>query len=82
MKGIKTLSNQAFMQDVAAAMEEANRAPVVITEQGEPAFVLLSNREYQKLSRPVQSLVDRLSVEDDLDIDFEPLHFENQNPWP
>ncbi len=70
------------MQDVEAAMKEANREPVVIAEQGEPAFVLLSNREYQKLSRPGQSLVDRLSVDDDLDIDFEPLHFQNQNPWP
>ena len=80
MKGIKTLSNRAFMQDVEAAMKEANREPVVITEQGEPAFVLISNREYQKLSRPGQSRVDRLSVEDDFDIDFEPLHFENQNP--
>ena len=70
------------MQDVEAAMKEANREPVVIAEQGEPTFVLLSNREYQKLSRPGQSLVKRLSVDDDLDIDFEPLHFQNQNPWP
>lgn len=39
------------MQDAEAAMKETNREPVVITEQGEPAFVLISNREYQKLSR-------------------------------
>lgn len=70
------------MQDVEAAMKEANREPVVITEQGEPAFVLLSNREYQKLARPGQSLVKRLNVDADFDIDFEPLHFQNQNPWP
>lgn len=68
-----TISAREFNQDVSAAKREAKRSPVVITDRGQPAFVLLSIEEYQRLSARGDSLVDRLSMDDDLDVDFEAL---------
>ncbi len=68
-----TMSAREFNQDVSAAKREAKRSPVVITDRGQPAFVLLSIEEYQRLSARGDSLVDRLSMDDDLDVDFEAL---------
>lgn len=74
------MSARDFNRDVSAAKREANRAPVVITDRGEPAYVLLSIDEYRRLGERGVSLVDRLSMDDDLDIEFEPARIEFQVP--
>lgn len=67
------MSAREFNRDVSAAKREASRGPVVITDRGEPAYVLLSIDEYRRFSERGASLVDRLSMDDDFDIDFEPV---------
>ena len=74
------MSARDFNRDVSAAKREAARAPVVITDRGEPAFVLLSIEEYRRLSGQGESIVERLSMDDDLDINFEASHIELQVP--
>ena len=69
-----------FHRDVSAAKSEAAQGPVVITDRGEPAFVLLSIEEYRLLGEDGADLVERLSMEDDIDIDFEPLELELKVP--
>ena len=71
-----TMSAREFNQDVSAAKREARRGPVVITDRGQPAFVLLSIEEYQRLNAHGDDLVDRLSMDEDFDVDFEPLQLE------
>jgi PHD/YefM family antitoxin component YafN of YafNO toxin-antitoxin module len=66
------MSARDFNRDVSAAKREASRAPVVITEPGEPADVLLSNDEDRRMGERGATLVDRLSMDDDLEIEFEP----------
>ncbi|KAF0848816.1 type II toxin-antitoxin system Phd/YefM family antitoxin [Nocardia caishijiensis] len=66
-----TMSARELNQDVSAAKRAALQGPVVITDRGEEAFVLLSIAEYRRLRADSQDLVGRLSMDDD-DIDFEP----------
>ncbi|MEJ9078297.1 type II toxin-antitoxin system prevent-host-death family antitoxin [Gordonia malaquae] len=51
-------------------------SPRVITDRGEPAYVPLSIEDYRRLSEPEVPLVDRLSMDDDLDIEFESARIE------
>jgi len=74
------MSAREFNRDVSAAKRAANRAPVVITDRGEPAYVLLSIDEYRRMGERGASLVDRLSMDDELDIEFEPARIELQVP--
>lgn len=65
-----TMSAREFNRDVSAAKRAADTGPVVVTDRGEPAYVLLSIRQYRQLKEK-RSLVDRLSMSDDIDIEFE-----------
>ncbi|MCS3880275.1 prevent-host-death family protein [Gordonia amarae] len=58
---------------MSAAKREATEGPVMITDRGEPAFVLLSIEEYRRLTGSGEDLLARLSMDDDLDIEFEPI---------
>ena len=75
-----TMSAREFNQDVSAAKREAAQGPVLITDRGEPAFVLLSIDEYRRLSDDGVDLVERLSMDEDIEIEFEPVGFEPKVP--
>jgi prevent-host-death family protein len=68
-----TMTAREFNRDVSAAKREAAEEPLVITDRGEPAFVLLSIEEFRRLDERGLDLVERLSMDDELDIDFEPV---------
>ncbi|MFC9661875.1 type II toxin-antitoxin system Phd/YefM family antitoxin [Nocardia sp. NPDC127606] len=67
---MSSMSAREFNQDVSAAKRAAAEGPVVITDRGEDAFVLLSIDEYRRLKADSQDLVSRLSMDDE--IEFEP----------
>jgi prevent-host-death family protein len=67
---MSTMSAREFNRDVSAAKRAADRGPLVVTDRGEPAYVLLSIAEYRAL-KDKRSLVERLSMDDDIDIEFE-----------
>ena len=75
-----TMTAREFNRDVSAAKREANHGPVTITDRGEPAYVLLSIEEYRRIGERGESLLDRLSMDDDLDIDFEPARIDLEVP--
>jgi prevent-host-death family protein len=66
-----TVSAREFNQDVSAAKRAAAEGPVIITDRGEPAFVLLAIEEYRRLSGSLSDLVSWLAMDDDV-IDFQP----------
>ncbi|MFD2758352.1 type II toxin-antitoxin system Phd/YefM family antitoxin [Gulosibacter faecalis] len=74
------MSAREFNRDVSAAKREASRQPVVITDRGKPAYVLLSIDDYRRMGERGASLIERLSMEDDLDIEFEPADIVLQVP--
>lgn len=47
---VTTITSRAFNQHTGAAKAAADSGPVVITDRGRPAYVLLNNAEYERLS--------------------------------
>ncbi|PFX05435.1 hypothetical protein CJ469_00849 [Nocardia farcinica] len=74
-----TISAREFNRDVSAAKRAAAEGPVVITDRGAEAFVLLSIEEYRRLRADSQDIVQRLSM-DDIEFDPEPLAVRWQDP--
>jgi prevent-host-death family protein len=67
---VTTVSAREFNQDVSGAKRAAAEGPVVITDRGEPAYVLLSIADYEQM-RDRRSLLDALQMDDD--VEFEPV---------
>lgn len=71
----RTISARDFNRDVSAAKRAADEAPVLITDRGEPAYVLMSIAAYRRLETPRVSLADALAmkepVDPDLDLEFD-----------
>lgn len=65
-----TMTAREFNRDVSAAKREAAAGPLVITDRGRPAFVLLSIEEYRRM-KDRRSIVDILQADDE--IEFEPV---------
>lgn len=63
-----TISARAFNHDVSAAKRAADAGPVLITDRGEPAYVLLSIAEYRAMRTP-RSLLNTLQADDDIELE-------------
>lgn len=66
------MSSREFNQDVSRAKRAAEEGPVVITDRGVPAYVLISHQEYQRLTGEGPSLRDLLAQPGGEDIEFDP----------
>lgn len=78
---MSTVSAREFNQDVSAAKRAAAKGPVVVTDRGEPAFVLLSIADYRRLTeKSSEEFLARMRMDDDVDVDFEPARLEMQVP--
>lgn len=69
---ITTISSRELNQDLAKAKRDALAGPVIITDRGEPAYVLMSIAEYRSLTGGSRSTVDALAAPDTADIEFDP----------
>ena len=84
------MTNQEFKQNVSQAQTTVQTEPVIITDRGEPAYVLMTYTEYEKTlqSKSVRSGLDALMPLDAADIELElqprsraqrrPVDFEDQ----
>lgn len=59
---ITTLSSREVNQDLGRAKRAASQGPVIITDRGRPAHVLLSIEEYRRLTGARRSIVEALSM--------------------
>ncbi|MFI5017622.1 MAG: type II toxin-antitoxin system prevent-host-death family antitoxin [Dongiales bacterium] len=69
---ITRLSSRDFNQDVSRAKRAADEGPVIITDRGEPAYVLMRHDAYRRLlsgGPTIRKLLELPGVED---IEFEP----------
>lgn len=69
---ITTMSSRELNQDVTRAKKAARSGPVVITDRGKPAHVLLSFEAYQQLTRQRRSIVDALAQPGAEAVEFDP----------
>jgi prevent-host-death family protein len=66
------LSGREFNQDVSRAKRAADDGPVIITDRGEPAYVLLRHDAYRRLVGKGPTIREMLAQSGDDDIEFDP----------
>ncbi|RPH42830.1 MAG: type II toxin-antitoxin system Phd/YefM family antitoxin [Burkholderiales bacterium] len=71
MPTITTISSRSFNQDVGSAKRAAEQGPVIITDRGEPAYVLLRHEDWRRLRGERSSLRQALELPGVEDIEFE-----------
>jgi prevent-host-death family protein len=69
---ITTLSSREFNQYTSRAKRAARKGPVFITDRGRPAHVLLTIKEYEKITNKRANILDLLAMPGIAEIDFEP----------
>jgi prevent-host-death family protein len=69
---ITTLSSREFNQDTSRAKKAASKGPVFITDRGQPAHVLLSIEEYQRLTGNRHKIADALAMPGIAEVEFDP----------
>ncbi len=78
---ITTLSSRQFNQDASKAKKAAQTGPVIITDRGRPAHVLLTFAEYKRLTGGRTKIADLLAMSGIEALDFElPLRRELARP--
>ena len=72
---ITTLSSRQFNQDASKAKKAAKAGPVVITDRGRPAHVLLTFDEYKRITGGRTRIADLLAMPgiEDLELEIPPL---------
>jgi prevent-host-death family protein len=68
---ITTLSSREFNQDASKAKHAAQDGPVIITDRGRPAHVLLTFAQYKKLTGKRIKIADLLAMPGRKYIEFE-----------
>jgi len=68
---ITTLTSREFNQDTSRAKKAARRGPVVITDRGKPAHVLMTFQHYEQLTGHRRSIVETLSMPGLSDIELD-----------
>jgi prevent-host-death family protein len=69
---LTTISSREFNQDVSRAKRAADEGPVIITDRGEPAYVLLRHDAYRRLTGGGATILDLLAQAGVEDIEFDP----------
>ncbi len=65
------LSSRDFNQDVGRAKRAADEGPVIITDRGKPAYVLLRYEAYREMAHAAPSILDLLDQHGAEASDFE-----------
>jgi len=58
----QTMSSRDFNQNTGRAKQAAQRGPLVITDRGKPAYVLMRYEDYRKLGRVEEAPPQRISL--------------------
>ena len=67
-----TLSSREFNQNASGAKKAAENGPVIITDRGKPAHVLLTFDQYEELSCKKKNIIELLYMPGMEDIEFDP----------
>jgi prevent-host-death family protein len=68
---ITTFSSRQFNQDAGKAKKAAKAGPVIITDRGRPAHVLLTFDEYKRITGGRTKIADLLAMPGIEDLDLE-----------
>jgi len=79
---ITTFSSREFNQAASRAKKAAQRGPVFITDRGRPAHVLLTIKEYEKITNKRTNILDLLAMPEVAEIEFEFPRMGDEFPKP
>jgi prevent-host-death family protein len=65
-----TLTSREFNQDASKAKQATEGGPVIITDRGRPAHVLLTIKQYRKLTARQPKIADLLAMKGVEDIEL------------
>ncbi|MFZ7158020.1 type II toxin-antitoxin system Phd/YefM family antitoxin [Avibacterium gallinarum] len=67
------MTSREFNQHLNQAQKAAQIAPVIVTNRGEPTYVLMSYTDYQKMLRSLspRNALEALMPQDEADIELE-----------
>lgn len=74
---VTTIPSREFNQDVSGAKRAADKGPVIVTDRGEPAYVLLRYGEYLRLAGSAPTIRQLLNQPGAEEVEFEPPHLAN-----
>ena len=66
-----TISSREFNQDVSGAKRKADRGPVIITDRGKPAYVLIRHDAWKRLQTKAPRIRELLGMPEVDEIEFE-----------
>ena len=69
---VTTISSTALTKDIGKTKKAAQARPVIITEDGQPAYVLMNIEQYKDIIGNTQSILDLLAMPGAEDIQFTP----------
>jgi PHD/YefM family antitoxin component YafN of YafNO toxin-antitoxin module len=67
-----TLTSREFNQGIARAKRAAKQGPVIITDRGRPAYVLMRHDTFRRLSQKAHGIRSLLSHPESEDVAFDP----------
>ena len=69
---VTTISSTALTRDIGKTKKAAQAGPVILTEDGQPAYVLMNIEQYKEIIENAQSILDLLAMPGAEDIEFTP----------
>lgn len=69
---VTTMTSREFNQDASGAKKAAEQGPVIITDRGRPAHVLLTIEAYERLAGGGNTIVEMLAMPLAAEVEFEP----------
>lgn len=75
-----TMTSREFNQHVARAKRAAKEAPLIITDRGRPAYVLMRHDMYRRLGGKRPSIRALLSDPESEAVEFEPPRLGGETP--
>lgn len=72
MEPVTRVTGRDFNRDIGGAKSLADRGPVIVTDRGAPAYVLMTYETFQHLTGAGRSVADVLDDPAGHDIDFMP----------
>ena len=67
-----TISSSELQNNPSMALQASQHGPVIITEQDQPAYVLMNMEEYRRLQDPPRTLGEALAMPGSADVEFDP----------
>ena len=69
---VTKMSSREFNQDIGRAKRAAEEGPVIITDRGKPAYVLMRHESWRRLAGSATPISEMLAMEGAADFEFEP----------